>query len=80
MGMLDSLMSPLGKQHCVIIYYLGIISFFMACLSFILFIFGLFTKANTFNVIFVGVLYVLYFLALYYFSRIYYSICISSLR
>lgn len=78
MGILDSLMSPLGKEHCVIIYNLGILAFLLAVFLFIFSIYALFTK-NTY-VMFMSFIYVLYFLAIYYFSRIYYSICISSLR
>ncbi len=74
----DTLMGPLGKEHCMIYYYSGIFAFFLA-IAFV--IIGLYSFINK-KPRSVGFLYILYafqMIVLYYLNRITYSICINSL-
>ena len=76
---LDNLMSPLSRDHCMLFYYLGLISLFFAIAALVGFILGLFRKNSQYAM---GA-YFMSFLSnmiLYYISRIHYSICIAALR
>lgn len=79
MNFFDSLMSPLSKDHCAFFYYLGLLSLFLALFAAVGLIMGLFKKKSGYAM---GG-YVMSFLSnllMYYTLRIYYSICIVSLR
>lgn len=79
MNFLDNLMSPLSRDHCMLFYYLGLISLFFAIAALVGFILGLFRK----NSQYVMGAYFMSFLSnmiLYYISRIHYSICVAALR
>ena len=78
MNFFDNLMAPLGKEHCMIYYYLGLITLFFAIFTVGNGIFHLFDKKtrmpgfilmlNSFTKFF-----------MYYLYRIIYSICIKTL-
>ena len=78
MNFFDSLMAPLSREHCMIIFYLGIINLFFAVLLLASGIFNLFDK-KTMNR--GGILLINAFVAffMYYLYRIAYSICIKAL-
>ena len=79
MNFLDNLMFPLSRDHCMLFYYLGLISLFFAIAALVGFIMGLFRKNSQYAM---GA-YFMSFLSnmiLYYISRIHYSICIAALR
>ena len=79
MNFLDNLMSPLSRDHCMLFYYLGLISLFFAIAALVGFILGLFRKNSQYAM---GA-YFMSFLSnmiLYYISRIHYSICVAALR
>jgi len=78
MQLFDSLMSPLGKEHCMILYYLGVINIVFALIVLILGFAMLFNKKTRplsfsymINAFVLGFMYYLY--------RIAYSICIKAL-
>ena len=76
MNFLTNIMSPLGKEHCMILYYLGLIQFFMAIIVLISAVFSLVDKKTRSNG---GILvlnsFVMFFM--YYLYRIAYSVCIK---
>jgi len=78
MNFFDSLMAPLGNQHCIILYYLGIIEFILASILLVSGVFNLFDKKTRAQG---GVLlmnsFVMFFV--YYIYRIIYSMCVKSL-
>jgi hypothetical protein len=78
MQLFDSLMAPLGKEHCMILYYLGVINIVFALIVLISGLVMLFNKKTRLlsfsymiNAFVLGFLYYLY--------RIQYSICIKAL-
>lgn len=78
MNFFDNLMAPLSREHCMIIYYLGIINVFFAAILLVVGVFNLFDNKNMKT----GVVLLLQsFVALfmYYLYRIAYSICIKTL-
>ena len=79
MNFFDSLMSPLSKDHCMFFYYLGLLTLLLALFALGGFIMGLFKKRSGYAM---GA-YFMSFLSnilMYYTLRIYYSICIVTLR
>ena len=44
MNVFDSIMSPLGREHCMIFYYIGLVTFFFAVGSFVLGLMFVFNK------------------------------------
>jgi len=78
MNFFDSLMAPLGNQHCAILYYLGVIEFVLASILLVTGVFNLFDKKTRKQG---GVLlinsFVMFFV--YYIYRIIYSMCVKSL-
>jgi len=78
MNFFDNLMAPLSREHCMIIYYLGIINVFFAAILLVVGVFNLFDNKNMKTGV---VLLVQSFVALfmYYLYRIAYSICIKTL-
>lgn len=75
MNFLNNVMAPLGKEHCMIMYYLGLINFFLAI--FVL-VSGLFSLVDSKSRKDGGMLilnsFVMFFM--YYIYRILYSMCI----
>lgn len=78
MNFFDSLMAPLSREHCMIIFYLGIINLFFAAVLLVTGVLSLFDK-KTINrgVIFLTQSFV--YLFMYYLFRISYSVCIKTL-
>lgn len=75
---LDNIMAPLGKEHCMIYYILGLLTFIFA---FIAVLNGLYQTINK-KTRQTGLLLILNSLTMffmYYLYRIVYSICIKSL-
>lgn len=78
MNVFDSIMSPLGREHCMIFYYIGLFLFFFALVGLILGLVKLFNK-KSFNM---GVLFIVQSLGAfisYYLYRIIYSMCVKSM-
>lgn len=79
MNLFDNLMAPVARDHCMLFYVIGLLSLFFALVALIGFIVGLFRK----NSQYVMGAYFMSFLTnmiMYYFARIYYSICLAALR
>ena len=79
MNFFDRLMSPLSKDHCAFFYYLGLLSLFLSLFALVGFVMGLFRKKTGYAM---GAYFMSFLsnLLMYYTLRIYYSICIVSLR
>jgi len=79
MGFFDGLMSPLSKDHCAFFYYLGLLSLFFSLIALVGLISGLFQKKSGYAM---GAYFMSFLsnLLMYYTLRIYYSMCIVSLR
>ena len=79
MSFLDSLMSPLSRDHCMLFYILGLISLLFAVSALIGFTVGLFRKNSQYAM---GAYFISFLsnMILYYISRIHYSICVAALR
>ena len=78
MNLFANLMTPLGKDHCMILYYLGIFNFILGLIVALTALMKLFDRKSR-SVAVVGLLnaFVLFFM--YYLYRISYSICVRSL-
>ena len=82
MNVFNNLMAPLGKEHCMIIYYFGIFLFAMATLTLLMGIYNIFdTKNKNKSLVIVLVYFIQAFVTYfsYYLYRIAYSICIKAL-
>ena len=79
MNFFDSLMAPLGKDYCALFYYLGLLSLFLALFAVVGFVMGLFQKKSSYAM---GAYFMSFIsnILMYYFLRIYYSMCVASLR
>lgn len=78
MNIFDSIMSPLGREHCMIFYYIGLFVFFVSLIGLLLGLIKLFNK-KTFDI---GSLIILNSLGgffSYYLYRIAYSMCVKSM-
>ena len=80
MNFFDNLMSPLGKNNCLLFYYLGIISLLFAVVAFINLVVNLFKSKKMDSGTSALVMAVLSNLVMYYFARIHYSICLAALQ
>ena len=75
MNFLNNLMSPLGKEHCMIMYYLGLINFFLAVFVLVSAIFSLVdSKSRKDGGMLILNSFVMFFM--YYIYRILYSMCV----
>ena len=77
MNIFDSIMSPLGREHCMIFYYIGLVIFFSSLIGLLLGLIKLFNK-KTFDI---GSLIILNSLGgffSYYLYRISYAMCVKS--
>ena len=82
MQIFNDLMSPLTKESCTVFYYLGIFSFIIAMFSIISLIISIFNykkDKSPYMLIFI-IMEIVRNLLMYYFSRIYYSMCLGSLN
>ena len=79
MNFFDNLMSPLNRNHCMLFYYLGLISLISALIALGGLIMGLFRKNSQYSM---GAYFMSFLsnLVMYYFSRILYSICLAALH
>jgi hypothetical protein len=79
MGFFDSLMAPLGKDYCMLFYIVGIFALLLALFSFAAFVAGFFQKKSAYVM---GAYFIssISYILMYYTSRLYYSICIATLR
>ena len=78
MNVFNNLMAPLGKEHCMILYYLGIFTFIFALIYIIVGVVKLFDKKSRD----LGVMYIFssfYGFFSYYLYRIVYSMCVKSM-
>lgn len=78
MNVFDSIMSPLGREHCMIFYYIGLVIFFFALVGLIIGLIKLFNK-KTVNVGGLAIINSLSGFFMYYLYRIAYSMCVKSL-
>ena len=79
MNFFDNLMSPLNRDHCMLFYYLGLISLISVLFALGGLLFGLFKKNSQYSM---GAYFMSFLsnLVMYYFSRIHYSICLAALN
>ena len=78
MNVFDSIMSPLGREHCMIFYYIGLVIFFFSVVGLLLGLIKLFNK-KSFDM---GVLLIINSFGgffSYYLYRIIYSMCVKSM-
>jgi hypothetical protein len=79
MNFFDGLMAPLGKNYCALFYFFGLFSLFLALIAAGGIVVGIFNKKDGF-VLFMMFFNMLSNIFMYYVMRIYYSMCIASLR
>jgi hypothetical protein len=78
MDLFGGIMSPLGKEHCMILYYFGIFIFLMALITVLFSVMRVFDNKN--KGLFLLLLFQgLYLFFVYYLLRIQYSMCVKSL-
>ena len=79
MNFFDKLMAPLSKDYCALFYYLGLLSLFLALIAIIGLVMGFFQKKSGYAM---GAYFMSFIsnILMYYFLRIYYSMCVASLR
>lgn len=78
MNFFVDLMAPLGKEHCMILYYIGLLNFFFALIALITGFTSLFDKKTRDR----GGLLIMNSVVLfimYYLYRIVYSMCVKSM-
>jgi hypothetical protein len=79
MNFFDGLMAPLGKNYCALFYFFGLFSLLLALIAAGGIVVGIFNKKDGF-VLFMMFFNMLSNIFMYYVMRIYYSMCIASLR
>lgn len=75
---LDSLMAPLGKEHCLVYYVLGLLTLAFAVLALVNGLFKMMNKKSGNTGLFL-ILNSLTMFFMYYLYRIVYSICVKAL-
>ena len=78
LAFLDSLMSPLGKEHCMVYYVIGLLALFFAVLTVLTGVYKFLNKKSRQT----GILLIINSLTMffmYYIYRIIYSMCSKSL-
>lgn len=78
MGFIEDLMSPLGKEHCMLFYYIGFFCLALVLLSVIVIIMSLYKKNYTITGF--AIYYSIIFVFMYYFYRVVYSICLGAFK
>jgi|TARA_B110000261_G_C12821613_1_gene252516 uncharacterized membrane-anchored protein len=78
MNVFDSIMSPLGREHCMIFYYIGLGLFFLALIGILIGIIYLFDKKSR-QVGLFSIIQGIVGLFSYYLYRIIYSMCVKSM-
>ena len=79
MNFFDGLMAPLGKNYCALFYYFGLFCLFLTLLAAVGIVMGIYNKKSGY-ILFMMFINMLSNLLMYYIMRIYYSMCIASLR
>jgi hypothetical protein len=79
MKFFDSLMAPLGKDYCMLFYIFGLYALLLVLVSFGAMVYGILMKSSRY-IILLYIFPLVYAIIIYYFNRIHYSICISTLR
>ena len=93
MNIFDRLMSPVGKDYCMLFYVMGLLGLFFALFNLFIIVRGVLNififrrkAAKNFDTNVIGLVLGLfsisffYFLTVYFINRISYSMCIASLR
>jgi hypothetical protein len=80
MNFLDNLMSPLNRDHCLLFYYLGLISLLFAVLGLGSLVYNVLSGSKTDRVTLTFFYSFLSNLVMYYISRLNYSICLGALQ
>ena len=93
MNIFDRLMSPVGKDYCMLFYVMGLLGLFFALFNLFIIVRGVLNififrrkAAKNFDTHVIGLVLGLfsisffYFLTVYFINRISYSMCIASLR
>ena len=78
MNVFDSIMSPLGREHCMIFYYIGLFIFFGSLIGILIGIIYLFDKKSR-QVGLFSIIQGILGLFSYYLYRISYSMCVKSM-
>ena len=78
MNFFDSLMTPLGKEHCMFFYYLGYISLALILVGVVIFIMSLYK--NNFKLTGLAIYYLLFAVMMYYVYRLNYSVCLVAFK
>jgi len=78
MNVFDSIMSPLGREHCMIFYYIGLFVFFVSLIGLLLGLIKLCNK-KTFDIGGFLILNSLTGFFSYYLYRMAYSMCVKSM-
>jgi hypothetical protein len=78
MNVFDSIMSPLGREHCMIFYYIGLFIFFGSLIGILIGIIYLFDKKSR-QVGLFSIIQGILGLFSYYLYRIIYSMCVKSM-
>jgi uncharacterized membrane-anchored protein len=78
MAFLDSLMAPLGKEHCTVYYVAGLVTLFWAVLALLNGVYQMLDKKSRITGLFL-IFNSLTMFFMYYLYRIVYSICIKTL-
>ena len=78
MNVFDSIMSPLGREHCMIFYFIGLFIFFGSLIGILIGIIYLFDKKSR-QVGLFSIIQGILGLFSYYLYRIAYSMCVKSM-
>lgn len=78
MGFFEDLMSPLGKEHCMLFYYIGYFCLAALFLAVIVTIMSLYKK--NFKLTGLAIYFSVIFAFMYYFYRVIYSICLGAFK
>lgn len=78
MNVFDSIMSPLGREHCMIFYFIGLFIFFGSLIGILIGIIYLFDKKSR-QVGLFSIIQGILGLFSYYLYRIIYSMCVKSM-
>ena len=78
MSFIEDFMTPLGKEHCMLFYYIGYFCLALVLLSVIVIILSLYKKNYTITGL--AIYYVIIFVFMYYFYRVVYSICLGAFK
>ena len=78
MNFFDGLMTPLGKEHCMLFYYLGYFSLALILVGVVVLIMSLFKK--NYKLTGLAIYYLLLAVLMYYGYRLHYSVCLGAFK